>query len=147
MGPCWRIFIFFEVEFPGFPFKFTVTPAIFKFSYRFPLKSTFFHNFWCTPWNSNDYYPTPWNFPLLSSTRGVKIFFWKSPFLASVKNKRHITSSFQYAHDVVLTSKRRRYNVMDTVWMPKRCRGFTGLLEFIWKFLPPVSGCTVFLLQ
>ena len=30
--------------------------------------------------------------------------------------------SAQYAHDVVLTSMRRRFNVMDVVWMSKRRR-------------------------
>ena len=33
----------------------------------------------------------------------------------------------QYAHDVVLTSVRRRFNVMDVVWVSKRCRVLTGL--------------------
>ena len=32
----------------------------------------------------------------------------------------------QYAHDVVLTSIRRRFNVMDFVWTSKRRRMFTG---------------------
>ena len=31
----------------------------------------------------------------------------------------------QYAHDVVLTSMRRRFNVMDVVWTSKRRRVFT----------------------
>ena len=33
----------------------------------------------------------------------------------------------QYAHDVVLTSVRHRFNVMDVVWMSKRRRVPTGL--------------------
>ena len=33
----------------------------------------------------------------------------------------------QYAHDVVLTSVRRRFNVMDVVWMSKGCRVLTEL--------------------
>ena len=33
----------------------------------------------------------------------------------------------QYAHDVVLTSVRRRFNVMDVVWTSKRRRVLTGL--------------------
>ena len=32
----------------------------------------------------------------------------------------------QNAHDVVLTSVRRRFNVMNVVWMSKRCRVLTG---------------------
>ena len=32
----------------------------------------------------------------------------------------------QYAHDVVLTSVRRRFNVMDFVWTLKRRRVLTG---------------------
>ena len=31
-----------------------------------------------------------------------------------------------YANDVVLTSVRRRFSVMDVVWMSKRCRVLTG---------------------
>ena len=34
----------------------------------------------------------------------------------------------QYAHDVVLTSVRRRSNVMDVVWTSKRRRVLTGML-------------------
>ena len=33
----------------------------------------------------------------------------------------------QYAHDVVLTSVRRRFNVLDVLWMSKRCRVLTGM--------------------
>ena len=33
----------------------------------------------------------------------------------------------QYARDVVLASVRRRFNVMDVVWMSKRCRVLTGM--------------------
>ena len=32
----------------------------------------------------------------------------------------------QYAYNVVLTSVRRRFNVMDVVWILKRCRVLTG---------------------
>ena len=32
----------------------------------------------------------------------------------------------QYVNDVVLTSVQRRFNVMDVVWMSKRCRVLTG---------------------
>ena len=34
----------------------------------------------------------------------------------------------QYAHDVVLTSVRRRFNVMGVVWTSKRRRVLTGVL-------------------
>ena len=34
-----------------------------------------------------------------------------------------------YAHDVVLTSVRCRFNVMDVAWMSKRCRVLTGILS------------------
>ena len=34
----------------------------------------------------------------------------------------------QYAHDVVLTSMQRRFNVMDVVWTSKRSRVLTGIL-------------------
>ena len=34
----------------------------------------------------------------------------------------------QYAHDVVLTSMQRRFNVMDVVWTSKRRRVLTGIL-------------------
>ena len=43
-------------------------------------------------------------------------------FMIISKNKRS-----QYAHDVVLTSVRRRFNVMDVVWTSKRCRVLTGI--------------------
>ena len=33
----------------------------------------------------------------------------------------------QYAHDVVLTSVRRRFDVTDVVWTSKRCRVLTGI--------------------
>ena len=35
-------------------------------------------------------------------------------------------SNTQYAHNVVLTSIRRRFNVMDVVWTSKRRRLLTG---------------------
>ena len=38
------------------------------------------------------------------------------------------SSTSQYAHNVVLTSVRRRFNVMDVIWMSKRCRVLTGLV-------------------
>ena len=50
----------------------------------------------------------------------------------------------QYAHDVVLTSVRRRFNVMDVVWMSKRCRLLTGDLPLksplFPKFLYPFNN-------
>ena len=36
----------------------------------------------------------------------------------------------QYAHDVVLTSMRRRFNVMDVVWTSKRRRVLTGVVWY-----------------
>ena len=39
-----------------------------------------------------------------------------------------ITTTTQYAHDAILTSERRRFNVMDVVWMSKRCRVLAGSL-------------------
>ena len=39
-----------------------------------PGNPQLFFKFCCTPWNSNDFYSTPWNFPLISST----ILFWIS---------------------------------------------------------------------
>ena len=48
---------FFEVDLPGFP---VYTPG----------NQCFFLNFWCTPWISNDFYSTPWNFP--SSKGGLQ---------------------------------------------------------------------------
>ena len=39
--------------------------------------------------------------------------------------------STQYAHDVVLTSVRRRFNVMDVVWTSKRRRVFTEKIHSI----------------
>ena len=42
-----------------------------------------------------------------------------------------------YAHDVVLTSVRGRFNVMDVVWMSKRCRVLIGItLTDITSLLP-----------
>ena len=42
----------------------------------------------------------------------------------------------QYAHDVVLTFVRRRFNVMDVVWMSKRCRVLTWFgVIFLGNFL------------
>ena len=46
------------------------------------------------------------------------------------KNILCVTEQPQYAHDVVLTCVRRRFNVMDVVWMSKRCRVLTGTLRF-----------------
>ena len=37
-----------------------------------------------------------------------------------------IVSLAQYAHDVVLKSVRRRFDVMDVVWTSKRRRVLTG---------------------
>ena len=44
----------------------------------------------------------------------------------------------QYAHDVILTSLRRRFNVMDVVWMSKRCRVLTGIFIPVghWVYKP-----------
>ena len=36
----------------------------------------------------------------------------------------------QYAHNVVLTSARRRFNIMDVVWTSKRCRVRTGTFVY-----------------
>ena len=36
----------------------------------------------------------------------------------------------QYAHDIVLTSIRRRFNVMDVVWTSKRRRVLTGVVWY-----------------
>ena len=47
-------------------------------------------------------------------------------------HNNNITS--QYTHDVVLTSVRRRFNVMNVVWMSKRCRVLTGITT-IWFFV------------
>ena len=33
------------------------------------------------PWNSNDFYSTPWNFPLISSKGGLQFFFLEKPIL------------------------------------------------------------------
>ena len=41
----------------------------------------------------------------------------------------------QYAHDIVLTSVRRRFNVMDVVWTSKRRRVLTGLGLVYWRNL------------
>ena len=38
----------------------------------------------------------------------------------------HVRTYTQYAHDVVLTSVRRRSNVMDVVWTSKQRRLLTG---------------------
>ena len=46
---------------------------------RGPLEIHVFPQFWYTSWNSNNFYSTPCNLPLISST-GVTIFFWKSSF-------------------------------------------------------------------
>ena len=58
-------------------------PGIFHFFFflRWPLwKSMFFSsNFGISSWNSNYFYFTPWNFPLVSSTEEGKNLFWKSP--------------------------------------------------------------------
>ena len=45
----------------------------------------------------------------------------------SVFDKELVLSKVtQYAYDVVLTSVRRRFNVMDVVWRSKRRRVLTG---------------------
>ena len=36
----------------------------------------------------------------------------------------------QYGHDIVLTSMRRRFNVMDVVWTSKRRRVLTGVVWY-----------------
>ena len=46
----------------------------------------------------------------------------RSPTLSSTKNIYNEKYLTQYAHDVVRTSVRSRFNVMDVVWMSKRCR-------------------------
>ena len=52
----------------------------------------------------------------------------------------------QYAHDVVLTSMRRRFNVMDVVWTSKRRRVRTGLeYQFhLYQILALNSGSSFF---
>ena len=60
----------------GFPVKFTVTP----------WKSIFFSIFGLLPWNSNDFYSTPWKFPLTSST-GRHNFFLEKPLIFTRLNQ------------------------------------------------------------
>ena len=50
----------------------------------------------------------------------------KRIFFSTMMRTFYCTS--QYAHNVVLTSVRRRVNVMDVVWTSKRRRVLTGLL-------------------
>ena len=49
----------------------------------------------------------------------------------------------QYAHDVVLTSVRRRFNVMNVVWTSKRHRVLTGTLRFdcLHSFMVSIHCC------
>ena len=42
-------------------------------------------------------------------------------------HEKIFTLTSQYAHDVVLTSVRSRFNVMDVVWTSKRRRVLTGV--------------------
>ena len=64
--------------FPGFPVKFTVTLLEYFFFLHWPpWKSMFFSQFLVYPWNSNDFYSTPWNFPLISSTGGYNFILEK----------------------------------------------------------------------
>ena len=65
--------ILFGVDPPGFSIKFTVTPSgIFRFfapaPTPLPWKSTISVNFWCIPWNSNEFIQPPLS--LMSSAGG-----------------------------------------------------------------------------
>ena len=48
--------------------------------------------------------------------------------LSQIDIKKDIS---QYAHNVVLTTIRRRFNVMDVVWTSKRRRVLTGMTCFL----------------
>ena len=46
-----------------------------------PWKSTFFFlKFWHTPWNSNNVYSTPWNFPFKPSSGILRVFSGKAKY-------------------------------------------------------------------
>ena len=56
--------------------------------------------------------------------------------------KKKVQEATQYAHDVVLTSMQRRFNVMDVVWTSKgRClfipvvQGNHPLINIHWRFV------------
>ena len=66
------------------------TPWISSQIFRYPLEFSnicidppgnpcFSLNFWCTPWNSNNFYSTSLEFSIDILNRGVTIFFWKNP--------------------------------------------------------------------
>ena len=60
------------------------------------------------------------------------IFLRFESFCLNKTRSYHLSSLrelFQCAHGVVLTSVRRRFNVMDVVWMSKGCRVLTGILS------------------
>ena len=71
--PLLRISIFFEVEPPGFPVKFTVTPLEFSIFFAFdpPGNLCFTSILSVPPWNSNEFYPLEFSIDILN--KGVKI--------------------------------------------------------------------------
>ena len=74
-----------------------------------------FHTGYCKEWIQNTFLSDPRLFTWLTTNLVYNIY--------NSQNKAY----YQYAHDVVLTFIRRRFNVMDVVWRSKRRRMLTGL--------------------
>ena len=67
--------------------------GIFHFFTLTPWKSMFFFNYWCTPWNSNAFYCTPWIFCLTppSNREGLQCFFLEKSNISKHKQKIFFT--------------------------------------------------------
>ena len=97
-----------EIVPPVFPVKFTVTPMEFSiFLHKRPWKSMFSSQF--NPLKFQrlllyplDFYSTPWNFPLITSTGELQFFSGKAPF---VHLHQHQVPVYQMKHPSMKTMR------------------------------------------
>ena len=78
---------FFEVDFPGFPVKFTVTP----------LEILNFSSIFGYPLEFQRLLLYPCSFPLISSAGGVPILFWESPISNAILSLLQYVYTFRYS--------------------------------------------------
>ena len=95
--PRWGHRFFLMLTAPGFSVKFTVIPLEFSIFFLTPPGNPcFFLNFGVPPWNSNDFYSTPWNFSLISSTGGLQFFLEKPIHSVGIGDFLKIKVFFHY---------------------------------------------------
>ena len=104
-----------------------MTPWNFPFFYIDPPGNPcLFLNFWCTPWNSNDFCSTPLEFSIDILNRRVTIFFWKSPsfvlFISGIFSPVNSSQEETVARLMKETCPGITYTLSNTL-------GYLGLLE------------------